>query len=202
VTVPVRAALCRICEYSQRRSRFAYGRLECREPQTPSDAGARVPRKRYRQGEALDEPPNHVKRSACQCGPSPEQCVSDSEVLAQHGWVGRSFRNQPRIDRERGLSVLRGEVSLEGATRYVLPREPNEQDLRKACIRRTTAAALRRAGFAVVHTPGKVRGSVHCTVAWPGADPLENPQVPWPPEVSAAFDSCFNEVWEVNPDES
>jgi hypothetical protein len=124
-------------------------------------------------------------------------------VLTQHGWVGRSFRNQPRIERERGLSVLRGEVSVQEATCYVLPREPTEHDLHKARVRRTTAAALRRAGFAIVHTPGKVPGSVHCTVAWPAADPLENPEVPWPPEVSAAFDSCFNEEGEeVNPDES
>ena len=150
----------------------------------------------------MGQPPNHVKRSACRCGASAEQCVADDEVLTQHGSVGRSFRNQPRIERERGLSVLRGEISLLEATRYVLPREPTEQDLQKARIRRTTAAALRRAGFAIVHTPGKVLGSVHCTVAWPATDPLENPQVPWPPEVSAAFDSCFNEGEEVNPDES
>jgi hypothetical protein len=150
----------------------------------------------------LDEPPNHVKRSACRCGPPPELCVSDSEILTQHGWIGRPFRNQPRIERERGLSVLRGDVSLEEATGYVIPREPSEQDFRKSCVRQTTAAALRRAGFAVVHTPGKVQVSAHCTVAWPIADPLENPRVPWPPEVSAAFDSCFNEEGEVNPDES
>lgn len=150
----------------------------------------------------MDKPPNHVKRSACRCGPPPEQCVSDSEVLTQHGWVGRSFRNQPRIERERGLSVLRGELTLEEATRYILPREPTEQDLTRARVRWTTAAVLRRIGFAVVHTPGEVRGSVHCTVAWPDADPLENPQVPWPPEVSEAFDACFNEEGEVSLDES
>jgi hypothetical protein len=98
--------------------------------------------------------------------------------------------------------VLRGEVSLEEATRHVLPREPSEKELAKACIRRTAAVTLRRAGFAVVHTPGELRGSVHCTVVWPDAAPLENSQVPWPPEISEAFDACFNELGEVEPDES
>jgi hypothetical protein len=167
-----------------------------------SDEVGDVPRTGYREGGVVDGPPNHVKRSACRCGPPPEQCVSDSEVLTQHGWLGRSFRNQPRIERERGLSVLRGEVSLKEATRRVLPREPSVRELAEARIRRTDVATLRRAGFAVVHTPGELRGSVHCTVVWPDAAPLENPQVPWPPEISEAFDACFNGRGEVEPDES
>jgi hypothetical protein len=167
-----------------------------RHPVARADVG------KHPKGGPLGQPPNHIKRDACRCGPSPERCVSDSEVLTQHGRVAQSFRNQPRMHLELGLSVLKGEVSLEEATRYVLRREPTDKDLQKACIRRTTAGALRRAGFAVVHTPGRVSDSVHCTVAWPAADPLESSQVPWPPEVSAAFDSCFNEEEEVNSDES
>jgi hypothetical protein len=38
--------------------------------------------------------------------------------------------------------------------------------------------------------------------AGPDTDPLETPQVPWPPEISERFDSCFNEGGEVRPDES
>jgi hypothetical protein len=142
----------------------------------------------------LKEPPNHVKRAACRCGPPPELCVSDDEVLTQHGWTRSPFRSQPRIDRELGLSVLRGQVSLEEAAQYVLQGEqPTERQLLKSRIRRTTAKALRQAGFAVVHTPGRILASAHCTVAWPDRNPLEAPLVPWPAEVSERFDSCFNE---------
>jgi hypothetical protein len=110
---------------------------------------------------------NHGKRAACWCGPPPEQCVTDGEVLTQHGWHGSSFRAQPRIERELGLSVLRGAISAREATQYVLQgKEPTERQLVKARIRRTTAGELRHAGFAVVHTPGRVLDSAHCTVAW------------------------------------
>jgi hypothetical protein len=146
---------------------------------------------------------NHMQRDACHCGLSPEQCVRDEEMLTQFGLIRSPFRNQPRIDRELGLSVLRGEISLEDATRYVIQAEPTERDLMKARIRRTTAEVLREAGFAVVHTPGRrVRASSHCTIAWPDSDPIQMPHVPWPSEISARFDSCFNERGEVELDES
>lgn len=137
---------------------------------------------------------NHMQRDACHCGPPPERCVRDEEVLTQYGLIRSPFRNQPRIALELGLSVLRGQISLEDATRYVIQAKPAERDLMKARIRRTRAGVLREAGFAVVHTPGRrVRASAHCTVAWPDSDPLETPQVPWPSEISGRFDSCFNE---------
>jgi hypothetical protein len=146
---------------------------------------------------------NHMQRDACHCGPPPEQCVGDEEVLTQYGLIRAPFRNQPRIALELGLSVLRGRISLEDATRYVIQAKPAERDLMKARIRRTRAGVLREAGFAVVHTPGRrVRASVHCTVAWPDSDPLRTPQVPWPSEISERFGSCFNEYREVEPDES
>ena len=145
----------------------------------------------------MGQAPNHVRRAACRCGPPPELCVPDDEILTQHGWIRSPFRNQPRGERELGLSVLRGPISLTEATRYVLQGEPpTERQLRKSRIRSSTAILLRQAGFAVVHTPGRVRNSAHCTVAWPDTDPLEAPQVPWPSEVSERFDSCFNEEWE------
>ena len=114
-------------------------------------------------------------------------------MLTQHGWVASPFRNQPRIERELGLSVLYGSISLEEATQYVLQGEPpTERQLTKSRIRRATAAQLRQKGFAVVHTPGRITASVHCTVVWPDDEPLEAPQAPWPGDVSELFDSCFN----------
>lgn len=145
---------------------------------------------------------NHVQRSACRCGPPPERCMADGQELAQLGWADRPFRNQPRIDRELGLSVLRGPISTEAAVRYVLPETPTQSQLRRGQIRLTTAGRLWEAGFAVVHTPGPVRKDEHCTVLWPASDPISAPQVPWPLEVSARFDSCFNKEREVQTDES
>ncbi len=145
---------------------------------------------------------NHVQRSVCRCGPPPEQCMAEDQELAQFGWANKPFRNQPRIDRELGLSVLRGPISVEAAVRYVLPEPPTQSQLRRGQTRLTTAGRLREAGFAVVHTPGPVRNDEHCTVVWPDSDPVSAPQVPWPPEVSARFDSCFNEGREVQADES
>lgn len=55
-----------------------------------------------------------------------------------------------------------------------------------------TALRLREAGFAIVHTPGRIRGGVHATVVWPADDPLNHQEVPWPPGVPALFDECFN----------
>jgi hypothetical protein len=147
-------------------------------------------------------PATHVQRSACRCGPPPEWCMAEEQALVQLGWARKPFRNQPRMDREVGLSVLRGPISVMAAVRYVLPQEPTDGQLKNGRIRLTTAGSLREAGFAVVHTPGPVRRDEHCTVVWPDSEPLSSPQVPWPPEVSARFDSCFNEEEEVRTDES
>lgn len=149
----------------------------------------------------MGRPPNHVQRSACRCGPPPERCVPDDEQLTQLGWIDKPYRNQPRIERELGLSVLRGIVSVEDAVRYVLSRSPTRGQLRKGRVRHTTAMTLRRAGFGVVHTPGPVRRDEHCTITWPDTDPINAPDVPWPTQVSDRFDSCFNEEEEAQTDE-
>lgn len=144
---------------------------------------------------------NHVKAAACRCGGPPERCISDGEVLTQYGKRRSAFRVQPRIERELGISLLRGLLPVQDAARHVLRREPTESDLNKSRIRGTTAGALRQAGFGVVHTPGRIPGGLHCTVAWPSSDPIANPRVPWPPEVSERFDRCFNKEEEGEPDE-
>jgi hypothetical protein len=141
----------------------------------------------------MGEPFNHIQRDACRCGPPPEQCVAGEEVLAQFGWRDSRFRNEPRAGREVGLSMLRGGMSVDQVARYVLNATATDDRLKRACVRRATANRLRHAGFGVVHTPGPKDKGVHCTVSWPGSDPINGPQVPWPAGVTALFDSCFNE---------
>lgn len=148
-------------------------------------------------------PRNHVQASACGCGPPPEECIQDNEILTQFGPKAGKFRNQPRIERELGLSVLVGTWTPEEALRFVLPpgQVPTRGQLNAAVVRLTTAGELRKAGFAVVHTPGRVKPKRHASVVWPQADPLVGPVVPWPAAVSEKFDSCFNEGREGEHDE-
>jgi hypothetical protein len=124
--------------------------------------------------------------------------VPDDSVVTQQAWKVGQFRNAPRIEREVGVSVLLGEWSVEDATRYVLMgKPPRRQQLSRAVARLTTVGRLRKAGFAVVHTPGHIKNGLHATVVWPADDPLLRPEAAWPSEVSELFDSCFNEEGEV-----
>jgi hypothetical protein len=124
----------------------------------------------------------------------PEDCVPDDTVLTQFGRKPELFRNAPRVDRELGVSLLMGEQTVEEALRYVLQgNPPTRRQLSQAVTRLTGAGQLRNAGFAVVHTPGRVRHGIHVSVVWPGEDPLNRQDIPWPGPVSGAFDSCFSE---------
>jgi hypothetical protein len=146
--------------------------------------------------------PGYVRRAACRCGPSPDECVSDDTLLSQHAPKAGKFRNAPRVEREVEVSLLLGEWSVEDATRYVLMgNPPTRGQLSRAAMRLTSAGKLRRAGFAVVHTPGRIKGGPHVSVIWPANDPLNDARVPWPPEVSERFDSCFNEEGKVTGNE-
>jgi hypothetical protein len=149
----------------------------------------------------MGKPLNHIQRDACRCGPPPERCVPPEEVLTQFGWSDSQFRNEPRIGIELGLSMLRGAMSTEQVARYVLNATATDDRLKRACVRRAAATRLRQAGFGVVHTPGPKGKEVHCTVSWPGSDPIDGPRVPWPREVTALFDSCFNEGTEAQTHE-
>lgn len=141
--------------------------------------------------------PNHVQRSACRCGTPPDECVPDDSLLTQHAWKAGKFRNAPRVEREVGLSMLIGDVSVEDATRHVLMGKPaTREQLRRAVVRLTRAGKLRKVGFAIVHTPGRITAGRHVTVVWRDDDPLNHPEVPWPPAVSDLFDTCFNDEWE------
>jgi hypothetical protein len=145
--------------------------------------------------------PNHIQRSACKCGPPPEDCVPDNEDLTQYGPKAGKFRNQPREGVELGLSVLIGRWSAGDAVRYVLPQPPAKEQLDRAVVRLTTAGTLRKAGFAVVHTPGRVKPGKHATVVWSQGDPIAQPVVPWSQTASEEFDSCFNKEGEGEHDE-
>lgn len=52
---------------------------------------------------------------------------------------------------------------------------------------------LRDKGFAVVHTPGRVRNPGHVSIVWPADDPLNRQDIPWPQDVVTAFNGCFND---------
>lgn len=123
--------------------------------------------------------------------------MAADEIVPQYGRRAAGFRNQPRAGVELGLSVLRGQLTAEEAARYVLGARGQaltRHQLADAAVRHATARALRESGFAVVHTPGKIKGGPHTSVVWPSADPLTLQQVPWPAETSEKFDSCFNEA--------
>jgi hypothetical protein len=114
-------------------------------------------------------------------------------ILTQQSWSGE-YRSAPREDREKDLSMLRGELSVLEACEYVNVRGPlTEARVARAGVRYTTAGKLRAKGLAVVHTPGRIKGGPHVSVVWPGDNPLDTQEVPWPPGVSAAFTACFNE---------
>lgn len=55
--------------------------------------------------------------------------------------------------------------------------------LARTCVRYTSAGALRAAGFAVLHTPGRITAGHHCSVIYPAADPLRDQATPWPGSV-------------------
>ena len=150
-----------------------------------------------------EEPPNRMRRAACRCGKPPQECVSDDVELTQQAPKPGKFRNAPRVNREVDISLLIGRWSVEDATRYVLMgNSPTRRQLDRAVVRHTMVWRLREAGFAVVHTPGRIKGGPHVSVVWPADEPLARPEVPWPPEVSEVFELCFNEGGEGDRDES
>ena len=149
------------------------------------------------------EPLNRMRRAACHCGKPPQECVSDDVELTQQAPKAGKFRNAPRVQREVNVSLLIGRWSVEDATRYVLMGiPPTRKQLNRAVVRLTQVGRLREAGFAVIHTPGRIKGGPHVSVVWPADEPLAHPEVPWPPEVSEAFDLCFNEGGEGDRHES
>ena len=87
------------------------------------------------------------------------------------------------------MSMRIGKLTARQACYLVLGNRTTATDIARACVRHTTAGRLRAAGFAVIHTPGRVQNGTHCTVTWlqRGEESL------WVPTAMARFDSCFNE---------
>ena len=124
--------------------------------------------------------------------------MTDETHLTQQSWNVAAFRNKPRIERERDVSMLiGGDWTIEAACAYVsVGQSLSPRKLERAGLRHTTAGRIRGAGFAVVHTPGAIKDGPHVSIVWPDTNPLERQDIPWPDEVSARFDACFNEVEE------
>lgn len=171
-------------------------------PSSTTDDGSSGLRRRYRR-EMTEEPLKRMRRAACRCGKPPQECISDDVELTQQAPKAGKFRNAPRVEREVDVSLLIGRWSVEDATRYVLMgNSPTRPQLNRAAVRHTKVGRLREAGFAVVHTPGRIKGGPHASVVWPANQPLAHPEVPWPSEVSEAFEVCFNRAGEGDRDES
>lgn len=137
---------------------------------------------------------NYVEANACRCGPPPDQCIQDDELLTQHTWRAGVFNDEPRQG-ELDLSMLRGDVSVADACDYRTSGvRVSAAKIAKAGRRQTTAGKLRAAGLAVVHTPGqRIKNGLHVSVVWPQDDPVHVQQTPWPPDVSNGLAACFNE---------
>ena len=108
------------------------------------------------------------------------------EVLTQYGRKNPgvpTFRDQPRIDRDSGqLSMIRGRMSVEKATRLVCDRRPDGRDR----VRYTTVGRLEKGGFGVGLSP-TIRNPYHVSVGVPGGARR------WTVEQVQAFVSAFAE---------
>lgn len=141
----------------------------------------------------------YMRKNACKCAGSPVTCVGDDEILTQYAASATSIRTQPRETMNDGqpelsMSLLRGRLTRLEAFRYVRGRLPTESELQRILARYTRAGRLREAGFAVVHTPGRILQGIHVSVVWPNEDPLDRQDIPWPEGVPERFDRCFTEV--------
>lgn len=147
----------------------------------------------------MPDPPNWVRSAACPTDLAGGQCIGDDEILTHHAQVKGKYNDGPRpeVKGEDEVSVQRGAISLaEACYRRNRRRPVAPQDIARAGIRRARAETLRRAGFAVIHTPGPKRdeSNGHVSVIWPPDDPLNQRAAVWPPEVQEAFRACFTEV--------
>lgn len=117
--------------------------------------------------------------------------MSNDETVTQLSFEIGIFRNEPRVEREVDVSLLRGKLSAGEAMEYVLRERPTDVQQQNASVRVTTAGRLRDAGFGVIHTPGRIATSGHISVVWPATMDAEHQQAPWPADVVDDFDECF-----------
>jgi hypothetical protein len=143
--------------------------------------------------------PEEFCRKLCTRTAHPERCVDNTTVLIRYvneSRVDTAFR--PRVELETALSVLMAEgwPKLEVVNYVRQGRLVTPEILEKTSLFQTNAGLLRENGFAVVHTPGAIANGPHVSAVWPPDLPFEVQDPAWPPEVSAAFRACFNEVEE------
>lgn len=145
----------------------------------------------------MPDPRNWVRRAACPTDLAGGQCIGDDETLTHHTVVRGTYNNGPRPDFEEDeVSVFRSAIAkAEACMRRNRNQPVAPQDVARAGIRRAVAGDLRKAGFAVIHTcgPKKNETNGHISVIWPAADPLDQREAEWPPEVQEAFAACFTE---------
>jgi hypothetical protein len=134
----------------------------------------------------------------CHCGGDPTTCIPDNATISHYGELrkgGACRHDNSPLQRHRApaLSAQVGRLSAaEMAAKIYGVRAP--EALSRACVRYTTAGELRAAGFAVVHSAGRVRGPKgHCSIVHPPDAPLTKQGRPWPDPFPQAFDGCFNE---------
>jgi len=145
----------------------------------------------------MSEPDSsYVRSRVCRATEKPWLCIADEKALTQFARNANKYLSEPRYHREREISLLTGRLTIEQAARYVL-RSVFAKDIERASVRYTTAGALRRAGFAVLHTPGRISAGCdgdlsHVSVIWPADDPVQRQDIPWDPDVTESFIRCFN----------
>jgi hypothetical protein len=110
---------------------------------------------------------------------NPEE-LDDDQVLTQYGTASDGFRCQPRWSKEDALSLIRGRLSGEEASRVV--RRGRLLGEGRDLARYTSAGTLRRAGFEVLHTPTRLNPD-HVSVRF---------KDDWDEEVCDAFDDAFS----------
>lgn len=138
-----------------------------------------------------------VRKHACETERNGHQCIGDEEILTHHTKRRGHYNNAPRphVEGETEVSVQRGKLAVAAASAQRNGGNPaHPVDVAAAGVRYATAGELRTAGFAVIHTPGiKGEQGGHVSVVWPNANPLDEQDPVWPPEVQAAFAACFTE---------
>jgi len=121
----------------------------------------------------------------------PPRELDPSEWLTQYGNsevpAGRDggvFRDAPR-SHEQALSTIVGQLAPDEACELV--RQWGCPDEHVHCVTRwATVGALRRRGFLVEHSPTiRIPGHTNVSRGDLGGDD-------WPPDVSEAFNSCFD----------
>ncbi len=134
-----------------------------------------------------------VAARACKCpGTSPEICLDDAETVTQWAVDPPPYTVAPRDrDLDSAISVVRGDMEPAEAYTESTGNAPPHAGGALLGRRTSTVKRLRDAGFGVVHTPGRLPGSMHASVVYPADDPVHTQVHNWPVDVQKKFDICF-----------